>query len=238
MNQTYQHFELVIVDGGSTDNTVELARKFSAKIGTLISEKDKGIYDAMNKGVNLAKGEWIYFLNAGDRFYDNKVLENIFSKSIDENIGLIYGKVQTINEPTGVNYVAGTPVRLKDFYHRYPINHQATFTRKAAFLELGGYDISYKLAADTEWFVRFFRQSKLAPLFTDTIISYYDIQGASYHKRMQGYREYLSFSRRYFPLSIVLKNYMLYPLIWLKVKLIRILTGTRFFAWYRKRKFS
>jgi glycosyltransferase involved in cell wall biosynthesis len=238
MQQTFQDFELVIIDGGSTDSTVEIARKFAAKTATLISEKDKGIYDAMNKGVMNAKGEWIYFLNAGDRFYSNTVLEQLFTKPIPKKVGLIYGKVQTINEPTGVDYVAGEAVTIKDFYNRYPINHQATFTRKSAFVQLGAYDISYKLAADTEWFVRIFTSTDFDTLFVDEIISYYDIQGASYHKRMQGYSEYLRFSSKHFPFLIVLKNYLMYPVIWLKVKLIRMLTGTKLFAWYRELKFK
>lgn len=237
-NQSYPKIELIIVDGGSKDNTLECLKPFADRIAILISEKDDGIYDAMNKGVKRANGEWIYFLNAGDRFYNNHVLENVFGAPIPPTCGLIYGKVQTINEPTGVNYTAGGPVSLHDFYSRYPINHQATFTRKLVFDSLGGYSTRYRLAADTEWFIRFFKQNTFTAQFTDSIISFYDIQGASYHKRMQGYREYLQFSSEYFPVGITLKNYLLYPVLWTKVKLIRMLTGTSLFAWYRKKKFA
>src|SRR6187402_1654973 len=82
INQTYKQIELVIVDGGSTDQSVDVAKQFSSHIGTLISEKDKGIYDAMNKGIQAAKGEWLYFLNVGDAFYDANVLADIFSKDL------------------------------------------------------------------------------------------------------------------------------------------------------------
>ena len=148
-NQSYPNIELVIVDGGSTDNTLDCLKPFADKIATLISEKDEGIYDAMNKGIKRAQGEWVYFLNAGDRFYNNQVVADVFSTPIPSDCGLIYGKVKTINEPTGVNYVAGGPVSLNDFYSRYPINHQATFTRRTVFEILGYYDTTYKLAADT-----------------------------------------------------------------------------------------
>jgi glycosyltransferase involved in cell wall biosynthesis len=238
LSQSYSNKEIVIVDGASRDNTLALLSKYEDKIGVLVSEKDNGIYDAMNKGVKLASGDWIYFLNAGDTFFSAEVLTNIFTKAIDTNVGLIYGKIQSINEPTGINYVAGKEVILADFYTHYPINHQATFTRKKAFAEIGSYNIQYKLAADTEWFIRLFKSNRWKAQFTDTIISYYDIQGASYHKRMQGYREYLAFSGIYFPAHIHVINLIKYPIIWLKVKIIRLLTGTSIFAWYRKQKFN
>lgn len=238
VSQTYANIELVIIDGGSTDRTVEIARQFQAHTGTLISERDKGIYDAMNKGIRAAKGEWLYFLNAGDAFYDTQVLEDIFTKHDIGRASLIYGKVQTCNEPTGINYITGSPTVLADFYSRYPICHQATFTRRAAFDEVGFYDLQYRLLGDTEWFVRFFTKAPGKALFIDRVIAFYDIQGASYHKRMQGYKEYLHFGRRHFPFTVSLKNSLLYPLIWMKVKLIRGLQQTAWFKAYRRMKFG
>ncbi len=237
-NQTYENFELVIIDGGSKDKTLEIANQYKSKIGALISEKDSGIYDAMNKGIRASKGTWVYFLNAGDTFYSNNVLEDIFAGKQHTGVDFIYGKVQTINEPTGVNYQNGKPVTLTDFYFTYPICHQATFTRRTVFDKIGLFDIKLKLASDTDWFIRLFKKQESNTLFVDQVIAYYDIQGASYHKRMQGYREFLQFIPRYFPWYIVVYNYMLYPLIWLKVKLIRALSGTAIFSYYRKLKFN
>lgn len=238
INQTYKNFELVIVDGNSKDNTVKVAQKFNQYIGSLISEPDNGIYDAMNKGIKFAKGQWLYFLNAGDAFYSNNILEKIFGSNSYNNIWLIYGKVETKNEPTGINYVTGEPVTIKDFYKRYPICHQATFTHKDAFKNIGFFNTQYKLAADTEWFTRLFLAQANKAVFIDEIIAYYDIQGATYHKRMAGYREYLHFGSKLFPWHIAFKNFLLYPLLWLKVKLIRMLTDTLFFKTYRKIKFK
>ena len=238
VSQTYKHFELVIIDGGSTDNTVEVAKKFHPYIGTLISEPDKGIYDAMNKGIKAAKGEWLYFLNAGDSFYDDRVLESIFEETIPQHLLFIYGKVQTVNEPSGVNYITGKPVTLSDFFSHYPICHQATFTHCKAFSTVGAYNTHYKLAADTEWFARLFKQLPQSTLFITQIVAFYDIQGATYHKRMAGYKEYLHFGRKLFPWYISLKNQLLYPFIWLKVKLIRLLQKNVLFKYYRKIKFN
>lgn len=238
VQQTYPHIELVIVDGASKDRTVEEAKKFEAHIGTLISESDKGIYDAMNKGISAAKGEWVYFLNAGDSFYDERVLEDLFSNKDLSAYDLLYAQVRTVNEPTGVNYTIGEPVTLKDFFNRYPICHQAAFFRRKAFEELGAYDTKYKLLADTEWFARFFSKRPEKAVYVNRLVAFYDIQGVSYHKRMKGYLEYMDFGRRHFPFAVYIKNYLMYPVIWLKVKFIRTFQHTAWFKVYRKIKFS
>lgn len=237
ISQTYKHFELVIIDGGSKDNTVEVVKKFQPYIGTLISEPDKGIYDAMNKGIKAAKGEWLYFLNAGDSFYDNQVLADVFGQELPSEVEFIYAKMQTVNEPTGINYIAGNQVTFKDFYFKYPICHQTTFTRKTAFEKFGFYDIKLKLLADIKWQMGLFKHNTPNALFVDRIIAFYDIQGASYHKRMQGYRELLSFSYQYFPIHIYLLSLLLYPIIWLKVKIIRAFQEQAWFKAYRQLKF-
>lgn len=238
MEQSYQNFEFVLVDGSSKDNTLDIARPFQSKIGTIISEPDKGIYDAMNKGIKAAKGEWIYFLNAGDLLYNKDVLKDIFENKDYGESELIYGKVQTINEPTGINYLNGQPVQYSDFFNRYAICHQAAFTHKKAFERIGLYDIQYKLLADNMWFAKYFKSFAAKTTYIDIIIAYYDIQGASYHKRMQGYREYIHFGWTTFPFIIALKNLAMYPVVWAKVKIIRVLTNTSIFKYYRKLKFK
>jgi glycosyltransferase involved in cell wall biosynthesis len=238
ITQSYQHIELVIVDGLSKDHTVTEAKRFASHIGVLISEKDNGIYDAMNKGILAAKGEWIYFLNAGDSFYDAQVLTDIFTKQNLEGIDFIYGKVQTVNEPTGINYVMGNEVAFKDFYFKYPICHQATFTRKEAFLTHGMFDSRLKLLADNKWQNGYFKYHVAKTKFVNRNIAFYDIQGASYHKRMQGYREFLTYTRKLHPAHIYLVNLLLYPIIWAKVKIIRTCQQTSWFKAYRRLKFS
>jgi glycosyltransferase involved in cell wall biosynthesis len=236
--QTYKNIELVIVDGGSKDNTLDEVRKFSSHIGTLISEPDKGIYDAMNKGIKAAKGEWVYFLNAGDSFVDEHVLSDVFTTQNLTGIDLVYAKIQSINEPTGVNYIAGKKASYKDFYFTYPLCHQATFTRKTAFDVVGYYDINLKIMADNKWQMGFFKQQENKALFMDRIIAFYDIQGASYHKRMKGYREFLTYTKHLLPFHIHVANVVLYPVIWAKVKFIRTFQQTAWFKAYRALKFK
>lgn len=238
VNQTYKNIELVIIDGGSKDHTVDEARKFSSYIGTLISEPDKGIYDAMNKGIKAAKGEWLYFLNAGDLFYDDRVLEDVFANRDLTGCDLIYAKVETINEPTGVNYLNGHEVTFNDFYFRYPVCHQATFTRRKAFNYIGLFDTSLRINADNKWQISFFKEHASKARYIDRIVAFYDIQGTSYHKRMKGYREFLRYTGKLLPLPVYLLNVLLYPVIWAKVKFIRTFQEASWFKAYRRLKFK
>lgn len=238
LNQSFKDFELVIVDGGSTDNTLSLLESFKPYIGALVSEKDKGIYDAMNKGIKLAKGEWVYFLNAGDSFYHPEVLKDIFSHPAIHTSDFIYAKVQTLNEPTGVDYVAGEPVSFNDFYFRYPICHQASFAKRKLFTQIGYFETNYKLISDTEWFIRLFKNKEIKTCFVNEIVAFYDITGATYQKRMLGMREYIKAGFKYFPLPVALVNLASYPLIWLKVKIIRLASDMPWFKAYRKWKFN
>lgn len=238
IQQTYKNIELVIIDGGSKDKTVEIAKQFQPYIGTLISEKDNGIYDAMNKGIKAAQGDWIYFLNAGDAFYNTTILEEIFKNTEITDIDFIYGKMQTVNEPTGINYIAGKPVTFKDFYFSYPICHQTTFTRKQVFDYMPMLDTKLKIMADNKWQMHFFKHHENKALFIDKIIAFYDIQGASYHKRMLGYREFLSYTSKLLPIPVYLVNLLLYPIIWSKVKFIRTFQQTSWFKAYRALKFK
>lgn len=84
LNQTYSNIEYIIVDGGSTDGTLDIIKKYQDKISKYISEPDQGIYDAMNKGMSLSKGQWLNFMNAGDSFYSNDVLQKVFEREFSK----------------------------------------------------------------------------------------------------------------------------------------------------------
>ncbi|WP_304201648.1 glycosyltransferase family 2 protein [Phocaeicola plebeius] len=90
IKQTYQNFEYIVIDGGSKDGTVDIIKKYEDDIDYWVSEPDQGIYDAMNKAINIASGTWINFMNAGDVFYNENVLQDIFSTQYEDNIKFLY----------------------------------------------------------------------------------------------------------------------------------------------------
>ena len=141
INQTYSNIEYIIIDGGSTDGTVDIIKKYADKIAYWVSEPDKGIYDAMNKGIDVATGEWINFMNSGDTFCNN-VLSEIFvaEKSAD----ILYGDAM-LKYSWGDIVVA--PEQLDKLTYMMPFCHQATFVR-AFLLKKHPFDLCFKIAAD------------------------------------------------------------------------------------------
>ena len=155
LNQRYKNFEIVLVDGASTDQTIEIIREYQQKFNSIhfISEKDQGIYDAMNKGARLAKGEWLYFIGSDDRLYDEGVLSSFAGKAAaDQTSEMIYGKVlmREGNEVYGGKFS----------YHRLILKnicHQAIFLKKSTFEQFGPFNIEYKVLADHDLNLKLFR---------------------------------------------------------------------------------
>ncbi len=148
LSQTYPNVEYILIDGGSTDGTVEYIKKQAHRISCWISEPDKGIFDAMNKGIARATGDWINFMNAGDRFASPQVLQELFTTEIDSSIGCVYG--QTLNvTPDGRTYKdKNHPFYLNSHFVRgMGINHQSIFVRTELARRFP-FDLSFKIAAD------------------------------------------------------------------------------------------
>ncbi len=143
VGQTFENIEYVIIDGGSTDGTLEFLQGLSGNI-KWISEPDSGIYNAMNKGVRAASGEWICFMNAGDTFYNNGVCKQIFESEHAE-ADVVYGNV----ERNGRLIVAKQARAI----HRMPFCHQSCFVR-TELLRKTPFDESYRLSGDFKFFRR------------------------------------------------------------------------------------
>lgn len=142
INQTYPDIEYIIIDGGSKDGTLEIINEYISKISVLVSEPDKGIYDAMNKGVDLANGDYVIFMNSGDIFYDYNVISNMVDKISGEDV--IYGKV--IRHTTMMDYI-DPPKPLEFFSIGMPIDHQAVFV-KTNLLQENKFSLQYKIISD------------------------------------------------------------------------------------------
>ena len=177
VNQTWQNFEWIVVDGGSTDGTVEELNKYRSRINVFISEPDKGIYNAMNKGIKLASGEWLSFMNGGDIYAANDVLEKVF-KDKEHDADVLYGNVNEIY-PDGrvkrTNYK--TQIDLS-FFTNDVINHQGSFIKRNLFDKYGLYDEKYKIASDREkWIV--FAKDGCTFKYVDVIIADFMRNGIS-----------------------------------------------------------
>ena len=179
VNQTWQDFEWIVVDGGSNKETLEIIKKYKSRINKFVSEPDNGIYNACNKGIRLAEGEYIHFLNAGDAYYSNDVLEKVFGKNAyDEDI--LYGKQL---EVVGGNYSKSRISRLsesvdKEYFINNNIHTAAMFIKTELFRLYGLYDENYKIAADREkWIV--FAENNARFRFVDVIVAYFDKGGVS-----------------------------------------------------------
>ena len=187
ISQTYPNIEYIIVDGGSKDGTLDIIKKYEAHISKWISEPDKGIYDAMNKGIDLATGDWQNFLNAGDSFVDNNVLEKIFTSDL-ENITLVYGDIIAIREngqKLNVN-----AIELKDdnsIKKGMKVCHQAIFYNKNIMIK---YDDKLRLKSEWKHLIEITRKENFSPKKFNFPIVYYSVGGLGAQQLKLNQKEY------------------------------------------------
>lgn len=171
INQTCKDFEYIIIDGGSTDGSVDVIKKYADRIDYWVSEPDNGIYNAMNKGVFQAHGEYLNFMNSGDCFYDSLVLENVLPYKGD----ILFGNVlrKDINQ---IVYPNAT-ISLYSFL-RPEFNHQATFFNSNLFDKLH-YDENLKIVADWKLVIESIINHSASVVLMNTIVAIYDNAGVS-----------------------------------------------------------
>jgi glycosyltransferase involved in cell wall biosynthesis len=155
--QTYTNIEYIIVDGVSKDNTLEIIKKYESKIHQWISEPDKGLYDAMNKGISLATGEVIGFINSDDLFCDDQAIEkvmNVFMKNphLDSVYADLYYVSQKDTDKIIRKWITGNQQKFNVGWHPA---HPTFYIKKSVYEKFGGFDLSFKLAADFEIMLRF-----------------------------------------------------------------------------------
>ncbi|MBI3234450.1 MAG: glycosyltransferase [Bacteroidetes bacterium] len=236
--QTFLDYEHLIFDGGSKDKTLEYINQHKHSKLKLIQEKDKGIYDAMNKAIKHAQGDWLYFLNAGDLLYNENVLEQIFTNPIHLEADLLSGFVKTMNDPTGISLLSGKELSLSSFYFDIPVSHQGAFIKRYLFDEIGYYHLQYTVVADQEWFVRFFKLNFKKYIFTNEIFAWYETVGFSYNNRIKGLRQMIDYSKVYFPLWVTIINHIRFPYFLLKVKTIQLLKNSFIYKKYRQVRYG
>ena len=174
--QTYRNVEYIIVDGASKDHTLEIVNKYHNRINKVISEPDKGLYDAMNKGIQLATGNYLCFLNAGDKFHDSETLQKVVHTLKGQELpDVIYGETAIVDEEGHFLHMRrlSTPAHLnwKSFKQGMLVCHQAFFAnRELAINHL--YDLQYRFSADFDWCIRIMKKAKCLHNTRLTLIDY------------------------------------------------------------------
>lgn len=193
INQTYDNLEYIIIDGGSTDGTVDIIKKYEDKISFWISEPDKGIYDAMNKAIDRLNGLWVNFMNAGDYFYSNHSVDDIFRKVNNySKYAAVYGDAEYRLK----NFSYIRPAYDCDNNHFMPFSHQAAFVR-ADIAKKNKFNLKYRIAADTEFFLRLNREGYLLKHIEVIVCSYDATEGFSMHNEVKHAKEFIDMQIEY-----------------------------------------
>ncbi len=175
-SQSHVDFEYIVIDGGSQDGSKEILEQFANKISYWVSEPDKGIYNAMNKGIKAANGEYLLFLNSGDEFFANDVLEKASSQLGNEDV--IYGNLEFIDENQSYNREYPKTI---SFHYLYTdaLPHPASFIKKTAFDKVGLYDENLKIVSDWKWFIEAFSRFHLTWKHIPITVSKFYLDGIS-----------------------------------------------------------
>ncbi|MCK1986507.1 glycosyltransferase [Lysinibacillus fusiformis] len=180
INQTYDNIEYIIVDGASTDGTLDIVRKYEGQIDVIISEEDKGVYDAFNRGAKLASGEYILYLNADDYIISNDVIEGVSNFIKDNNNPiLLYGGVLVVNECTGQKFGVNKKVTFVEIQDGMMIPHQATFLSRNVLFEMGLFNEKYSIAADYDLLCKVYKKYNDCVVYYSKIISVFRAGGIS-----------------------------------------------------------
>lgn len=174
--QTWKEFEFVVVDGGSTDGSKELIESQDDKIDRWVSEPDKGIYNAMNKGIEMASGEYLLFLNSGDHFTGRRILQKNYKFVRDYD--LIYFDIKVMEE--GSEYIRSFPEKLVfSYFTKFTLPHQATFIKAELFERAGYYDENLKIVSDWKFFLKSVCDLNAKYLKIDDILTIHYLDGVS-----------------------------------------------------------
>ncbi len=171
--QTFGDWEVLVMDGASKDNTGEIVKSYNDERIKFYSEPDKGIYDAMNKGIKKAQGEWLYFLGSDDWLYDNEVLAYFFRDNDFSEYDVVYGDVEA---PQLTENHRGKWSLDNLNYNRC---HQTIFYKKDIYNKFGLYNLKYKILADFDFNLKWFLNRDILSLYVQRIVSCYSDGGVS-----------------------------------------------------------
>ncbi len=211
-SQTCGLYEHIIIDGASTDGTLALCRKDATDRQQILSEPDRGLYDAMNKGITRSKGKYLIFLNAGDAFHASDTLQKIANTILAGNYpGVVYGQTAIVDSSrrkvADRHLTAPEKLTLKSFADGMVVCHQAFVALRRI---VGHFDLRYRYSADYEWCIRVLQHSRHNVLIPESIVDYL-AEGMTTRNRMASLKERFRIMCRY---------YGTLPTIWRHIKFI------------------
>lgn len=174
LSQTFRDYEVLVMDGASSDDTVKIAESYGDSRIKVFSKPDKGIYDAMNKGIAKSKGEWLYFLGSDDWLFDDEVLTNVFGTENISSYDVIYGDVVSKH----LDIRARGEWRIEDTECNRC--HQAIFYKRTFLSKVGGYNVKYKICADYDLNLKWFLNDRFKHKYIDLPVANFSDGGVSF----------------------------------------------------------
>jgi glycosyltransferase involved in cell wall biosynthesis len=214
--QSYKNIEYIIIDGGSTDGTLQIIEQYKPYITFFLSETDKGIYDAMNKGIKLATGDVIGTLNSDDFFTDSDVLNHIVKAFEQNKTDIVYGDLDYIDmEGKIIRKWRSGAYKEGLFNWGWMPPHPTFYCKRILFEQLGAYNLQYGTAADYELMLRFIHLNKRSSYYLSTAIIKMSVGGASNKAFVNRYKAWI------FDYKAMRKNEVLFPLLAIVLKPLR-----------------
>ncbi|MBK0378019.1 glycosyltransferase family 2 protein [Mucilaginibacter segetis] len=210
LNQNYPAIEYIVIDGLSTDGTLDMIKKHQSGISKFASEKDNGIYDAMNKGLKLATGDYIIFMNSGDEFYSSDTVSTVFKSGDDADI--YYGETEMVNrerESLGQRrHKAPDKFNWRSFKLGMSVSHQAIYIKRAL---VEPYDTAYQLSADIDWIIKAAKKAKKI-IKVDGFVAKYLVGGMSKLKHRKSLLERFAIMKKHYGLLPTMFNHFIIAL--------------------------
>ncbi|WP_316849774.1 glycosyltransferase family 2 protein [Pedobacter agri] len=207
LNQTYPKIEYIIIDGKSTDGTLAIIEKYRSKVSKIVSEPDKGIYDAMNKGLALATGDYVLFMNSGDEIFDEHTVQDIFDSAPGADI--YYGETEMYNDAWQSlgrrRHEAPEQFDWKSFKYGMSISHQAIYIKRSI---IAPYDLSYKYSSDIDWIIKAAKKAS-SIVNVHRYVAKYLVGGMSKKKHRESLKERFNIFTKYYGLIPNIINHII-----------------------------
>ncbi len=198
LNQTFESIDYIVIDGASNDGTLEIIESFNDRLAYFISEKDGGIYDAMNKGLAAAQGDYVIFMNSGDEFYASETVQEVFDSAPSGDI--YYGETEMYDEQWNSlgrrRHTAPENFSWSSFKLGMSVSHQAIYIKRSLTVP---YDLQYKYSADIDWIIKAAKKAS-SIVNTRIYVAKYLVGGVSKQKHLESLKERFNIFTKYYGL--------------------------------------